>query len=182
MELPPHSFNFQKNKHKHQLLHHILKHPAELMLLTFVWDKTASGTARSKLKIYITADLLLVLVWDETASGTARSKTETRQLSLVMLLLTVPEAVSSHTKMRSRYKLCSSFSVLLLAVPEAVSSHTKTRRISSTRSQLRQERVPRWFPGQDVIMISQPGRGSVRPFQIMFFNRVRQCIAKPALF
>ena len=34
----------------------------------------------------------------------------------------------------SRDKLCSSFSVLLLAVPEAVSSHTKMRRITSTRS------------------------------------------------
>ena len=42
-----------------------------------------------------TADLLLTFVWDETASGTARSKTS-------MLLLTVPEAVSSHTKARSR--------------------------------------------------------------------------------
>ena len=31
-------------------------------------------------------------------------------------------------------QLCSPFSVLLLAVPEAVSSHTKVRRISSTRS------------------------------------------------
>ena len=50
-----------------------------------------------------TADLLLVLVWDETASGTARSKTESRQLSpFPMLLLAVPEAVSSHTKTRSR--------------------------------------------------------------------------------
>jgi hypothetical protein len=78
-----------------------------------------------------TADLLLVLVWDETATGTARSKTETRYLSSAMLLLAVPEAVSSHTKARSRDKLCSSFSVLLLAVPEAVLSHTKTRRISS---------------------------------------------------
>ena len=42
-----------------------------------------------------TADLLLTFVWDETASGTARSKTS-------VLLLTVPEAVLSHTKARSR--------------------------------------------------------------------------------
>ena len=42
-----------------------------------------------------TADLLLTFVWDETVSGTARSKTS-------VLLLTVPEAVLSHTKARSR--------------------------------------------------------------------------------
>ena len=35
---------------------------------------------------------------------------------------------------RGADQLCSPFSVLLLAVPEAVSSHTKVRRISSTRS------------------------------------------------
>ena len=39
--------------------------------------------------------ILLTFEWDETASGTARSKT-------YVLLLTVPEAVSSHTKGRSR--------------------------------------------------------------------------------
>ena len=92
-----------------------------------------------------TALLLLLLVWDLTASGTARSKTEDKQLSAAMLLLAVPEAISSHTRMRSRHQLCSSLSVLLLAVPEAVLSHTKTKRISSTRSQLRQERVRRCF-------------------------------------
>ena len=48
------------------------------------------------------ADLLLVSVWDRTATGTARSKTENRQLSSAMLLLAVPEAFSSHTKTRSR--------------------------------------------------------------------------------
>ena len=42
----------------------------------------------------VEADLLLALVWDETASGTVRSNTE-------VLLLAVPEAVSSHTKVRS---------------------------------------------------------------------------------
>ena len=92
------------------------------------------GQRGARLGMDCTADLLLVLEWDKTASGTARSKTENRQLSLAMLLLAVPEAVSSHTKTRRRYQLCSSFSVLLLAVPEAVSSHTKTRRISATRS------------------------------------------------
>ena len=58
-----------------------------------------------------TADLLLAFVWDKTASGTARSKTETRQLSSAMLLLTVPEAVLSHTKTRSKDMLCSKFSI-----------------------------------------------------------------------
>ena len=42
-----------------------------------------------------TADLLLALVWDETASGTVRSNTE-------VLLLAVPDAFSSHRKVRSR--------------------------------------------------------------------------------
>ena len=46
----------------------------ELILLAFVWDETASGTARSTKRIE--ADLLLTVVWDETASGTARSKTQ----------------------------------------------------------------------------------------------------------
>ena len=67
--------------------------PAELMLLTFLWDKTASGTARRKTSV---------------------------------LLLTVPEAVLSDTKARSRSAFQSinfeQNSVLLLAVPEAVSS------------------------------------------------------------
>ena len=46
----------------------------ELILLAFVWDKTASGTARSTKRVE--ADLLLAVFWDETASGTARSKTQ----------------------------------------------------------------------------------------------------------
>ena len=43
-----------------------------MILLAFVWDETASGTARSTKRVE--ADLLLAVVWDETASGTARSK------------------------------------------------------------------------------------------------------------
>ena len=46
----------------------------ELILLAFVRDETASGTARSTKRVE--ADLLLAVVWDETASGTARSKTQ----------------------------------------------------------------------------------------------------------
>ena len=51
-------------------------HPdrVELIFLAFVWDETASGTARSMKRVE--ADLLLAVVWDETASGTARSKTQ----------------------------------------------------------------------------------------------------------
>ena len=125
--------------------HNIPSHPASTVLsLRRAPQKWCSsllygtrlplGQRGARLGMDCTVDLLLVLVWDKTASGTARSKTENRQLSSAMLLLAVPEAVSSHTKTRSRDKLCSSFSVLLLAVPEAVLSHTKTRRISSTRS------------------------------------------------
>ena len=44
----------------------------ELILLAFVWDETASRTARSTKRVE--TDLLLAVVWDETASGTARSK------------------------------------------------------------------------------------------------------------
>ena len=50
-----------------------------------------------------TADLLLIFVWDETASETARSKTENiHSFPFSTLLLAVPEAVLSHTKTRSR--------------------------------------------------------------------------------
>ncbi len=65
----------------------------ELIHLALVWDKTASGTVRSMKRVE--AALLLAVVWDETASGTMRSNTE-------VLLLSVPEAVSSLTKVRSR--------------------------------------------------------------------------------
>ena len=65
--------------------------PAELMLLTFVWDKTASGTARSK--------------------------TENKHsFPFPMLLLAVPEAVSSHPKNKEQiscavhFLCCSSLS------------------------------------------------------------------------
>ncbi len=34
-----------------------------------------------------TADLLLVFVWDKTASGTARSKTENRQPKYLVILI-----------------------------------------------------------------------------------------------
>ena len=95
----------------------------------------SSSRKHSSLRKESPAEVMLhAFVWDETASGTARRKTDIRQLSSAMLLLAVPEAVLSHKKTRSRDQLCSSFSVLLLAVPEAVSSHTKTRRISYTRS------------------------------------------------
>ena len=46
----------------------------ELILLALVWDKTASGTARSTKRVE--DDLLLAVIWDETASRTARSKTQ----------------------------------------------------------------------------------------------------------
>ena len=46
--------------------------------------------------------ILLVLVWDETASGTARSNVAELNCLFSVLLLAVPEAVSSHTKTRSR--------------------------------------------------------------------------------
>ena len=61
----------------------------------------------------------LTFVWDETAAGTARSKTENiYSIPFPMLLFAVPEAVSSHTKTRRRSAV-QSISVLLLAVPEA---------------------------------------------------------------
>ena len=46
----------------------------ELMLFTFVWEETASGTVRSTKRVE--DDLLLAVVWDKTASWTARSKTQ----------------------------------------------------------------------------------------------------------
>ena len=59
-----------------------------------------------------TAQLICFFVWDKTASGTARSKTESiHSISFPMLLLAVPEAVSSHTKIRSRSAVQSIFCV-----------------------------------------------------------------------
>ena len=46
----------------------------ELISLAFVWDETASGTARSTKRVE--ANLLLAVVWEETAFGTATSKTQ----------------------------------------------------------------------------------------------------------
>ena len=46
----------------------------ELILLTFVWGETASGTAKSTKRVE--ADLLLAVVLDKTTYGTARSKTQ----------------------------------------------------------------------------------------------------------
>ena len=49
------------------------------------------------------ADLLLVFVWDKTSSGTARSNIGNgMECIFSVLLIAVPEAVSSHTKVRSR--------------------------------------------------------------------------------
>ena len=49
------------------------------------------------------ADLLLVFLWDETASGTARSNIENGLSCLLsVLLLAVSEAFLSNTKTRSR--------------------------------------------------------------------------------
>ena len=45
---------------------------------------------------------------------------------------------------RGADQLCSSFSVLLLAIPEAVSSHTKVRSISSAGLSLRRELCAGW--------------------------------------
>ena len=44
------------------------------LLLDSIWDKTASGTARSSKLMLWTTDLLLDSVWDKTFSGTARSR------------------------------------------------------------------------------------------------------------
>ena len=75
----------------------------ELILLVLVWDKTASGTARSNTENELhSLSLLLILVWDETASGTVRSNIAELSYLVSVLLLAVPEAVSSHTKTRSR--------------------------------------------------------------------------------
>ena len=54
-------------------------------------------------KMDCTADLLLVFVWDESASGTARSNIGNGMECIsFVLLLAVPEAVSLNTKPRSR--------------------------------------------------------------------------------
>ena len=56
--------------------------------------------------------MLLTFEWDTTASGTVRRKTENRHtIPSPMLLLAVPEAVSSDTKMRSISAVQSIFCV-----------------------------------------------------------------------
>ena len=75
----------------------------ELILLILVWDNTASWTASSKTENELySLSLLLIFVWDEPASGTARSNIAELSYLISVLLLAVPEAVSSHTKTRSR--------------------------------------------------------------------------------
>ena len=50
--------------------------PAEVILLAFLWVKTASGQRGATQRMDCTADLVFSFVWDETASGTLRSNTE----------------------------------------------------------------------------------------------------------
>ena len=133
----------------------------ELILLVLVWDKTASGTARSNTENELhSLSLLLILVWDETASGTVRSNIAELSYLVSVLLLAVPEAVSSHTKTRSRSAVqsipslaprcprgslvphqseeqirCSvHFLCCSLLFPNSVFSHTKARSRSSVQS------------------------------------------------
>ena len=75
-----------------------------------------------------------VLVRDKTASGTAGSNTENELHSLSVLLVFIRDKTASGTARSNIAKLSCLFSVLLLAVPEAVSSHTKTRSRSAVQS------------------------------------------------
>ena len=71
------------------------------------------GERRARLRMDCTADLLLVFVLDKNASGTARSKTDSRQLSpFSMLLLAFPDAVSSHKKTSSKSAVQTIFCVI----------------------------------------------------------------------
>ena len=74
---------------------------------------TGEHPAHSSLRKKSPAELMLLpVVWDETASGTARSKTENvHSIPFPMLLLAVLEAVSSHTKTRSRSAVQSIFCI-----------------------------------------------------------------------
>ena len=121
----------------------------ELILLAFVWDETAYGTARSTKRVE--ADLLLAVVWDKTASGTARSSTENELNSLSLLLVFVWDETASGTARRNIAELSCLFSVFLLAVPEAVLSHTETRSRSAVQS------IPSLAP--------RCPRGSLVPYQ-----------------
>ena len=82
--------------------------PAELMLLTFVWDKTASGTARSKNENGLHSSSACCFCIGQDCSGTARNKTENiHSIQFPMLLLAVPEAVSSNTKKNKEQISCA---------------------------------------------------------------------------
>ena len=62
----------------------------------------------ARLRMDCTADLLLVFVWDKTAGSKLKN---IHSIPFPMLLLTVPEAVLSHTKTRSRSAVQSIFCV-----------------------------------------------------------------------
>ena len=75
----------------------------ELILLTFVWDETASWTVRNNTENGLHSRFAACFLWDETASGKARSNIENGLSCLLsVLLLAVPEAFLSNTKTRSR--------------------------------------------------------------------------------
>ena len=108
--------------------------PAQLMLPTFVRDKTASGTARRKTQTGLhrgSAPCLCMgrdCLWE--------SEEQNREHTFNSIPCVAPRC---HRGSLVLYKkgadhLCSLFSVLLLAVPKGVLSHGKVRRISSTRS------------------------------------------------
>ena len=69
-----------------------------------------------------------MFVWDKTASGTARRKTENIHSNPFPCCSLLSQRQSCPIQKRGADQLCSPLSVLLLAVPEAVSSHTKVRR------------------------------------------------------
>ena len=98
------------------------------MLLIYVWVETASGQRGVTQRIDCTADLLLTSLWDETASGTGRSiilviltlgdlhkdklnKGLSMDRSSVFLLI-VTKSVLSHNDGRSKSAMQSNFCVV----------------------------------------------------------------------
>ena len=109
--------------------------PAELMVLTFVWNKTVYGTERSKTEngLY-SSSAPCFFHGTRLPLGQRRAKQRIYIPFHYLCCSSLSQRQFRPIQKKRADQLCSPFSVLLLAVPEAVLSHTKVRRISLTRS------------------------------------------------
>jgi hypothetical protein len=99
------------------------------VLLTFVWDETASGTARSKTYVW-----LLTVPEAVLCHTTARRRSAVQSINFEENLCLNPCCPRDSLVPYNTDEQISFNPFLLLAVPEAVSSHTKGRSRSAVQS------------------------------------------------